>query len=132
MSEKNVELMRALYDAFARDDMAFILEGCDPDIEIVEGTMMPGARTYQGHQGLLDAIDNWAGQWDDFSVELERITDAGDRVVSLTHHRGRGKVSGAPVELHVAYVHTIKGGKVIRWQIFATWGEALEAAGLRE
>jgi uncharacterized protein len=131
MSHENVELVRASYDAFGRDDMAFIIERTDPDIKISEAAVMPGARTYHGHQGLLDAIDNWAGQWDDFSVELERIIDAGDRVVSLVHHRGRGKVSGAPVELHVAYVHTIKDCKVVRWQIFETWNEALEAAGLR-
>jgi ketosteroid isomerase-like protein len=75
-------------------------------------------------------LDNWAGQWDDLNFELERIVGAGDRVVCLTHHRGRGKSSG--VELRVAYVHTIRNGKGVRWEMFDTWEEALEAAGLRE
>jgi hypothetical protein len=53
-------------------------------------------------------------------------------MVCLVHHRGRGKLSGAEVELQVAYVHTIKDGKGVRWEMFATLDEALEAAGLSE
>src|SRR5689334_14899292 len=108
MSLENVELVRAAYAAFARGDLAYILDNTDPDIEIVEAADLPGASTYHGHQGLLDALDHWAGAWEDFRMEIERIRDVGDHVVALVHHRARGQVSGAPVELRVAYLHTIK------------------------
>jgi ketosteroid isomerase-like protein len=66
------------------------------------------------------------------AVELERIVGDGDQVVALSHHRGRGKASGAAVDVRVAYAYSIKDGKVFRWQAFMTWSEALEAAGLSE
>jgi ketosteroid isomerase-like protein len=109
-----------------------MLDRADPNIEIVESARLPGAKTYHGRQGVLDALDNWAGQWDDFQIDVERIVGARDKVVSLLHHPARGKLSGAPVELRVAYVHTIKNGKAVRWEMFPTWEEALEAAGLPE
>jgi ketosteroid isomerase-like protein len=79
---------------------------------------------------VLDALANWAGQWEDFHQDVERIIDAGDQVVGLVCHHGRGKQSGAPVELRLGYVHTIKDGKSVRWEMFGTWSEALKAAGL--
>jgi ketosteroid isomerase-like protein len=67
MSEENVEVIRATFDAFGRGDVASILKRCDPDITFTEAAAMPGAQTFHGHQGVRDAFAHWAGQWDDFS-----------------------------------------------------------------
>lgn len=130
MSQQNVDLVRAGYDAFACGDYAFMLDRFDPDIEVTEPAGFPDARTYHGPPGVLEAIANWAGGWQDFHQDVERIIDAGDQVVGLVRHHGRGKQSGAPVELRLGYLHTIKNGKIVRWEMFETWDEALEAAGL--
>jgi ketosteroid isomerase-like protein len=131
MSQQNVEAVQASFAAYQRGDLASIIEACDPDIEIIEPPELPDGRTYRGHQGLLDALDHWGGEWRDLTLKVERIVGVGDRVVCLVHQRGRGKSSGAPVEIRVAYVHTIRNGKGVRWQMFATWEQAREAAGLR-
>jgi uncharacterized protein len=128
-AESNVALMRFCYDAFARGDIEVLVALADPEMEIVESDLLPGPRTYRGPEGLLEAFDNWAGQFDDFSVEVERIACAGDKVVVQARHRGRGKESGVPVEARVSYVHTLRDGKGVRWEMFATWEEALAAAG---
>jgi ketosteroid isomerase-like protein len=130
MSQENVELVQASYAAFARGDLAYILDASDPDIEVVEPTELPDGSSYRGHQGLLDALDHWGGEWADIELEVERITGVGDRVVSLIHQRAQGRSSGAPGELRVAYVHTIKNGKCVRWEMFATWDQALEAVNV--
>jgi ketosteroid isomerase-like protein len=132
MSQENVRLVQASYAAFARGDLAYILDASDPDIEVVEPAELPDGSSYRGHQGLLDALDHWGGEWADIELEVERITNVGDRVVSLINQRAHGRSSGAPGELRVAYVHTIKDGKCVRWEMFATWDQALEAVGLWE
>ena len=72
----------------------------------------------------------WTEDFEDWSVELERVVDAGhDRVV---HQRGIGKGSGASVELHQGMVWEFKDRRVIRIRNFIEPNEALEAAGLAE
>ena len=46
--------------------------------------------------------------------------------------RGRGKASGAVVDLRLATVFTIRNGLMVRAENFAEMDEALEAAGLEE
>jgi uncharacterized protein len=126
------ELVEQSYAAFARGDLDFLLAYADPEIEIVEPPELPGATTYHGHAGMLQAIENWTGQWDEFRVDIERVIEAGpDRVIVFAHHHGRGKASGAPVETRNVNVHTGRDGKVLRWEIFRTLDDAFAAIGLR-
>ena len=94
MSQENVELVHRGFNWLARGELDRFFQFVDPEVEIVQPFELPGARTYHGHEGLRDAVQSWAGQWDDFRAEPERIIDAGDRVVVLVHQLGRGKASG--------------------------------------
>jgi ketosteroid isomerase-like protein len=132
MSQENVEIVRRGFESFARGDLDSFLAFTDPEIEITEPSEVPGQRTYRGHQGLLDSMADWAGQWDEFHAEPVRMIDAGEQVVVQVHQRGRGKGSGVLVEQQFGYVLTIRDGKLIRWQAFNHFREALEAAGLSE
>ena len=59
--------------------------------------------------------------------------DAGERVVVVGRMRGEGKASGAEVDQSYAGIWTIRGGRVIRWELgYEDRRAALEAAGLRE
>jgi uncharacterized protein len=129
-AEGNVERILFCYDAFARGDYEAVLELIDPEFEIVQPPEVPGAKTFRGRQGWLEAVDAWAGQFDDFEMEVERVVGRGDVVVTQVHQRARGRESGAPVEIRVAFVHRARNGKGIRWEQFLTWDEAIEAAGL--
>jgi ketosteroid isomerase-like protein len=127
------EVVEAGYAAFARGDLEFLLDHADPAIEIVEPPDLPGATTHRGHDGFLRALDNWAGQWDEFRVDIERVIEAGpERVIVFARHHGRGKSSGAVVDARNVNVHTGRNGKLIRWEIFRTLDEAFAAIGLRK
>jgi ketosteroid isomerase-like protein len=126
------EVVEESYAAFARGDFEFLRAHADPEIEVVEPPNLPGATTYDGHEGLMRAIENWAGQWDDFQIAIERVIESGpDRVIVFARHHGRGRASGAEVELRNVNVHTGRDGKVVRWEIFSTLDEAFAAIGLR-
>jgi hypothetical protein len=61
----------------------------------------------------------------------KRWRDAGDRVVVELVQRGR-LANGLKYATPFSNVWTFEGEAVVRLQMFRTWDEALEAAGLSE
>jgi ketosteroid isomerase-like protein len=133
MSTNFVDVVRAGYAAFDRGDFDFLLAYSDPEIEIVEPPDRPDARIYRGHEGLIQSMRNWAGEWEEFHVDLERVIDAGrERVIAFVRHHGRDSSSGAPIESRWVNLHTGRNGKGIRWEMFSTLDDAFAAIGLRK
>ena len=58
--------------------------------------------------------------------------DLGDRLVVVVSMSGRGKGSGAPVEVTFAQLWSMRDGKAVGLRDYATKSEALEAVALRE
>ena len=135
MSQKNVEKLRTLLEAWSveawkqGDDMSLL----DPEVAY-EDTTLPDhvGETYRGHEGVSRATVRWIEPYETFSIELERIVGAGDRLVSIHRVRARARHTGIEAEGPVAYLWTFRGGKVIRFESFREPSEALEALGQSE
>ena len=85
--------------------------------------------TYVGRDGFIEFFQIWTGAFDDFTIEAERIIDAGNnRVVLISFQSAAGKGSGAPVELRSGIVYTLEDGRVTEIEMYATPEQALEAA----
>jgi ketosteroid isomerase-like protein len=123
--------VREGHAAWERGDIGRIVEGVDPHVEIVQPPEVPDSKTYRGKAGVIEAFADWPKQWDEFRAELLEVIDVSDtKTVSVTRHYLRAR--DIDVEQEVAYVHTFRDGLVVRWEMFFTREEALEAAGLRE
>jgi ketosteroid isomerase-like protein len=126
MSAENVEFVKGLVsatDSLSQEEMlaalpAMIAEACDPEIEFVETPERVDARTYRGHEGVLEAWTRWLEQWEEYSYEVDRVEDHGERVLCVTNEQGRGKGSGAPGGAILYAVFTIRGGKISRYEEF--------------
>jgi ketosteroid isomerase-like protein len=81
----------------------------------------------RGHAGVLEAIALWPEQWDDFSVEVLRVEEHGDRVLVTSLNRGRSKDTGIEVETPFSFVFRLRDGKVTHWRIYLREEEAREA-----
>jgi ketosteroid isomerase-like protein len=106
---------------------------CTPDYEMTPPPIYPVAATsYRGLEGvhqwqrLMDEI------WADWDFQAERFFDAGDQVAVFVRTSGIARQSGAPVEIPVAHVLTLRDGRVTRLKVFLDRHEALEAVGLGE
>jgi uncharacterized protein len=121
-----------MYDAYARGEIDVGLSYLDPQIEFSQPAGEPGAGTYHGHEGVVQAFANWTGAWDDYRVEVEELIDFGEHVLARTRHHGRGKGSGVEAELQIFQLWTIGQGRVVRARMYYDEDEALEAAGPRE
>ena len=132
MSQENVDLVRAAFDAFFRGDTESMLHLMDPEIVVTQPPEVPDGRTLHGHAGVMEAIAAWPEQWDDYRIDIVELVDAGDHVVVKTHQRGRGKGSGVEVEDEVWFVAAFGNGRITEWRMFGTEREAFEASGPSE
>src|SRR5512144_178457 len=95
MSEENVEIVRALYEAFARRDGESPFSVYAPDIEwdmSRSAIPLPGEEAvYHGHEGVRRYARVWLEAWGFVDAPLERLVDAGDEVVALLWPDDRSK-----------------------------------------
>ena len=136
MSEENVEIVRRVVEV-NRQEMERGEVGTWSDSEDLaedfEWITPPGLGlgTYRGREGFTEFMRTWTEHFEDLSVELERLIDAGDdRVVGLFRQTATGKGSGVPVELQMAVIYELEDGRVVRMRNYTDQAAALEAAGL--
>jgi ketosteroid isomerase-like protein len=131
MSRENMDVVRRVYDAASRRDSAAVLALYDPAVELDNTRLQVVAGgVYRGHEGLRSFFRQWNEAWESVDYQVDDLVDAGgDLVISVVTRHGRGRSSGAEVEVQVALLWTVRDGKVVRLVWFPTREEALEAAG---
>jgi ketosteroid isomerase-like protein len=133
MSQENVELVRAVFEAFERGDVEGILRHCDENVEITQDAelfdLLGASQRMHGHEGVLKAFAIWPEQWNDFSIEALTVTDVGTYVMVETVNRGRGKDSGVDVEMPFTFLFSVHGEAITEWRIFMRHEDALRAVG---
>jgi ketosteroid isomerase-like protein len=112
-----VALVREIYDAFARRDVAAAFARFADDIEILQSREVAWGGHHRGHDGartffagLLAALDS--------TLELERLIDAGDHVVAIGRTRGVERTSGRRYDVPIAHVWTVRDGLAARAEFF--------------
>jgi ketosteroid isomerase-like protein len=132
MSQENVEIVRQALDAYSREGLDGYLRYFDPEIEWTStGEWIEGG-TYRGHEGVRRYLGSLEAEIEDLRSEPVDLIDTGDQVISSVRISGRGKASGAPVELTLISVGTFRNGLVYRIRNYPTMADALEAAGLQQ
>jgi ketosteroid isomerase-like protein len=128
MSQENVKVVREAWDAYSGGDYDRIAGFHDPHIVVV--TLEDGA--VYGNNAVLANYQRWDEAWEGAETTLEEVIGLGDRVFVAARFHARGRASGVEVESRLYDVYTVRDGKVLRIDEYATRDEALEAAGLRE
>src|SRR5215216_1667726 len=134
MSQENVEIVRGHIEAFQAQDAPRTLSFLDPHV-VLDMSRIGGidSEAFYGHEALAEFVRRYAGTFEDYRYEVERLTDLGSgAVLAVLTEAGRGKGSGVPVHRSVATLYTVIDGRIARITHFPTEQDALEAAGLRE
>jgi SnoaL-like domain len=90
MSNENVALIRRAYDAYARGDLAAMLEVVDPDLEwtyLDPSLADPQPQVCHGRHELESALARQAGRG--LQAQLEEAVGHGDRVMVVVRTPGR-------------------------------------------
>jgi ketosteroid isomerase-like protein len=131
MSQENVEIVKAWYDAYNREDWDAMFKLLAPGFEV---DMSRADGPWRGVFGL-DQIRRVMGEfretWESARLEHHEFIEAGDLVVvpSTQHLKGRG---GIEVVVRATFVGTIRNGAVERVTMYQERQDALEDLGLSE
>jgi ketosteroid isomerase-like protein len=127
------EMMRMLqrgYELMWREDrLEDALAGLEPDFEWVV-PRHPEGDVRQGPEATLAFFRDWIEPWDELHVDWELLPAAPDRVLAILAMRGRGRESGAPVEMRVGQLWTFRDGRFVRMVLYSDLDEARRDAGL--
>jgi ketosteroid isomerase-like protein len=131
-SQKNVEIVRQIYERWGRGDFRAGVELYDPHVLLVLRPEFPEAGTYCGPDEIRRYMrDDFLADFTNATIVGEEFLDAGDSVVVRVSQQATGPESGAPVAMRYYQVWTFRGKSVIRIESIMARGDALEAVGLR-
>jgi len=127
VSQENVELVRRLFWAFDNDADVW-LSMLSPDL-----VWFPWETNHTPSYGIGPAMRTraeWRDAWDEARSEPEDVVGEGEHVVASVHITGRGKTSGASVDVRIHFHCKVQEGKVAYVYEYEDKAAALEAAGL--
>lgn len=122
--------MRRCYEAYAAGDLAGSGSAYSEDTVWDVSRFRADDGVHHGLDELRRSVARWREIWSESSFELERVIDAGDRVVAVIVERGRGRASGATVTLRYGQLVRVRDGKIVETVVYSDPDEACAAAGL--
>jgi ketosteroid isomerase-like protein len=131
MSQENVEIVRAAFEAWMRGDLDAMLANADPDMEWYVLPDAPDPGPHRGPNVILERMAVWRDMLALRGEVLEYV-DTGEYVIMPMRMRGRPPGSDADVVLDEVYVSKFRDGKIVELREYRTKAEALEAVRLSE
>jgi ketosteroid isomerase-like protein len=124
--------MRSIYDAFGKGDMPSVLGAMDPQIRWEEPEGVPLFSDQTGPDAVVQNIFAvLPTAFQEFSVNVDEIHDAGDVVLAVGVYRGVGKETGRTLAAHFAHVWRFGiDGKITGFRTYTDthlWREVLGA-----
>ena len=131
MSQENVEMVRAVIDAFSRGDWESALKDTAPNVELdLSRALGPQRGVYRGEE-VRRALSEFYEGWESVRIEPHEFIEVDEHVVVpwTAHMVGR---DGIEVQARTTWTYTFRDGTVERITIYQERQEALEAVGLSE
>ena len=128
MPSQDLDVVRSAYDAFGRGDLDAMMELLHRDIEWRTTDAVPFEGTYRGIDEFLRGMGEWTEPFDDLTTSVEEMTEVGGRVLVRHRMRGRGRDSGADVDLVLWQLVTVRDGRLVTMHDYTSREEALHAA----
>jgi ketosteroid isomerase-like protein len=132
MSQENVEIARAAFDAWTREDYDAFLALWGEEGEFYPLRAQLEGRAYHGRDGVRRFIAEFGEEFEDIRFDLDHIRETEDKLVGLGRFRTRGRASGVEVDAAMGFIGIVRDARIVYARFFSDPTEALEAAGLRE
>lgn len=132
MSDENVSVIQAIYEAFGTGDIPGVIGRMSPDIVWNEAENYPYAdgNPYRGPDAILGGVFARLGsEWNGFAVRPEEFLGAGETVVVLGRYGGAFKATGRPQDAQFAHVWRVADGKATGFQQYTDTLQAARVSG---
>jgi ketosteroid isomerase-like protein len=131
MTDKIRVLQRGYELIWREDRLEDALSGLDPEFEWVV-PRHPEGDVRHGPDATIAFFRDWIEPWQDLHVDWELHAAGPDRVLAVLTMTGRGRESGAPVDMHVGQLWTFDGSRAVRMVLYDDIDEARREAGLTQ
>jgi ketosteroid isomerase-like protein len=133
MSQENVEVVKAFFDAYNARNSEAVDRLLHPDREITTLSARAGLGDHWSQETTTKRyFEQLDDAWTDFRIEVEDYRDLGERVVALGVQRAAGISSHIEVASDLAVVFVVRNSQILLLDSYNNWKAALEAVGLRE
>ena len=131
MSQENVEIVKAAFDAFNHEDWDAAFKDVAPGFEVDFSRALGPWRGVFGLDQIRPVVREFRETWESARMEPHEFIEAGDLVVvpGTQHLKGRG---GIEVAVSATLVWTIRNGAIERATMYQERQDALEDLGLSE
>jgi ketosteroid isomerase-like protein len=130
MSQRNIELTRALYERWNSGDRPDPAEYCDPAVELDSPFSSVVGEPYRGVAGVQEWMRDVDEQFSEWHVNVDDMRAVGDTVISIGSVQARGRASGISFDRPMAWVSVFsEGHRVKRLRIYLDIEEALGDVG---
>jgi ketosteroid isomerase-like protein len=128
-SERNMEMVRRTFEAYAHEGVAVVFPLLDRDVEVYSPPEVANSGLYRGVDGYRAWTDAWFDAWDEFVIEPEDVEAVGETcVIAVCRQRGTGKASGIEVEQTMVYMWDFQDGRIVRFHLYMDRDAAVAAA----
>lgn len=128
----NKQIIADHYAASDRADIAGMMADVAPDVRWTEMAGFPCAGTWIGADQVVEHVFKVLGsEWHDYRFTLESLIDAGECIVGVGTYSGTYRRSGKAMQVRVAHVWRLVGGKIVNFEQFTDTllvARAMEAA----
>jgi ketosteroid isomerase-like protein len=128
------DVMRILqrgYEMMWREDrLEDALVGLDPEFEWVVPDH-PEGDVRRGPEATMAFFRDWIEPWGELHVDWELLPADPDSVLAILTMNGRGRESGAPVDMRVGQFWTFREGRAVRMVLYNDLDEALREMVVR-
>jgi uncharacterized protein (TIGR02246 family) len=130
VSQANVEIVRAIFDAWNDGDLDSAMDLMSEDVHWLEVEGRPERPETSGRETLRQGLESLFEAWEYYRLEPLEIRDAGDQVVAVLREVARGHTSGVEVEGRWGYVITVHAGQVTQVEAYRDPQAALAAVNV--
>src|SRR5262245_18232591 len=126
--QRDVEKVEEIYGAYDKRDTAALTMLMAKDVEIVQSSELPWGGIHLGQAGLSRFLGSLAEHLDS-RVEIERLIDAGDRIVAVGRTFGTARATRLEFDVPFVHVWTFHEGQVARFEAYIDNATMLTALG---
>jgi ketosteroid isomerase-like protein len=117
--QNDLDVIRGMYTAFSRGDVASVLAALAPRIVWIEAEGFPGGGTYTTPDAVLHKVFmRLASEWDAFGADPHEYVCEGPTVVAIGDYTGTCKATGKSFKAPFAHVWTLREGTVVGFRQF--------------
>jgi ketosteroid isomerase-like protein len=131
MSQENVEVVRAVMEAWNAGDMDALRELYDSDVIVRAPEGWPEPGPFVGREAIMRQWEQMRDTWDADALELiSDFIQAGDRVA--VRHIWRTAGHGPESNIELTSIYTVRERRIVFFEFFWDHKKAVEALGLSE